>query len=565
MAFTAPTFTTRSRSHKVLITISVENNLVSTTLPFNCYASTLANMDRRYSRSEKEKWQAQADVPAKKAPVRILAIQENENLMETNRLSLIGRLTNTIVQKPRAVIEFMMQVWNLEGRITGRALGLDKFQIIFETENELLQVLNKGPYHYKRWMLILQRWEPVVSDLFPSNISFQVRIHGIPLHYWYESIILTIGGQLGKCSLKDEKEAKIWVKINGMEPLTMKMEIQLPSDKVTEVEFEYIKIEKHCFTCFSLFHEESNCPVRPRNVPPPKERILGITQTLALQRIEADKKRHDERRGYLRPDQPTSYGQEKNSSRSYRRELAGDRTYHPRQEENYRERSIISRTARSSYNSHRNNSQSMQYRVVERNRVSSGSYAPQLPAKTQGDATYKGIIPPDQDERATPIQSADRVESTPPRNLKERLGVNRLSNEGSNSGSRERRSALERLSTSRKSRDSLVRVSPTFASGRLQRTEEHLVESAQNEPAAIETQDQATDRVPANQHLGINVSGRITGRRIPIDPLSKVAGKKRLTNAQAHKCSPSRGLNLRTSSSGSSTSRREADNRKETS
>ncbi|KAG2330638.1 hypothetical protein Bca52824_001818 [Brassica carinata] len=136
----------------------------------------------------------------------------------------------------------------------------------------------------------------------------------------------------------------------------------------------------------------------------------------------------------------------------YRRERAGDRTYHPRQEENYRERSIISRTARSSYDSHRNKSQSMQYRVVERSRFSSGSYAPQLPpVKPQGDVTYKGTIPTDQIERTTPVPAADRVESTPPRNIKERLGVNHSSNEGSNSGSRERRSALERLSTSRKS------------------------------------------------------------------------------------------------------------------
>ncbi|KAH0874338.1 hypothetical protein HID58_071700, partial [Brassica napus] len=85
-------------------------------------------------------------------------------------------------------------------------------------------------------------------------------------------------------------------------PLEMTMDIQLPTDEVIEVEFEYIKIEKHCFTCFSLFHEESDCPQRPRNAPPPKDRRLGITQRIALQRIEAEKNRHDERRGYRRPE-----------------------------------------------------------------------------------------------------------------------------------------------------------------------------------------------------------------------------------------------------------------------
>ncbi|KAJ4891846.1 Uncharacterized protein Rs2_31594 [Raphanus sativus] len=96
--------------------------------------------------------------------------------------------------------------------------------------------------------------------------------------------------------------------MNGMQPLSMNLEIRLPSDEVTTVEFEYLKIEKHCFTCFSLFHEENDCPARPRNPLPLKERQLGITQRIALQRIEADKRRHDDRRGYSR--QPASRSRE---------------------------------------------------------------------------------------------------------------------------------------------------------------------------------------------------------------------------------------------------------------
>lgn len=139
-------------------------------------------MARRFSRSEKGKWQAPPELPAKRPPVRILA-NDCDDLIEANRLTVIGRLTNTHIQKPRAVMDFMVQIWNLEGRFEGRVLGLDKFQVTFRTENELLQVLEKGPYHYKRWMILLQRWEPTVPDLFPSKISFNVRIHGIPLQF----------------------------------------------------------------------------------------------------------------------------------------------------------------------------------------------------------------------------------------------------------------------------------------------------------------------------------------------------------------------------------------------
>lgn len=63
-------------------------------------------------------------------------------------------------------------------------------------------------------------------------------------------------------------EAKFRVEVNGLQPLIMGMEIELPSEEVIAVEFEYIKIKK------------SDCPIRDRNVPHVKDRKLGITQRL---------------------------------------------------------------------------------------------------------------------------------------------------------------------------------------------------------------------------------------------------------------------------------------------
>lgn len=152
-------------------------------------------------------------------------------------------------------------------------------------------------------MLLMQKWEPTVSETFPSSISFWIRIHGIPLHFCNEATVTTIGEELGLLADKVVEEAKVRVELNGFLPLVMNMEIQLPSDEIITVEFEYIKIEKHCFTCFSLFHEDETCPVKPRNSLPVKDRKLGITQRIALQRIEADKRHHDDRRGYRHPNQ----------------------------------------------------------------------------------------------------------------------------------------------------------------------------------------------------------------------------------------------------------------------
>lgn len=151
-------------------------------------------------------------------------------------------------------------------------------------------------------MLILQRWDPIISPNFPSQISFWIRIHGIPLHHWTDGALHAIGKALGDVSTRDIKEAHIRVEVNGLLPLEMKSKIELPSGEVTEIEFEYIKIEKHCFTCFSLLHEENNCPRRTQDRIPVKDRKLGITQALAVERIEAEKRRHDEQRGYQSRD-----------------------------------------------------------------------------------------------------------------------------------------------------------------------------------------------------------------------------------------------------------------------
>ncbi|KAJ4867625.1 Uncharacterized protein Rs2_50828 [Raphanus sativus] len=488
-------------------------------------------MDRRYSRAEKGKWQAPVDLPPKKPPVRIPANDDNEELIEANRLTLIGRLTNTTVQKPRAVIDFMAQVWNLEGRVVGRPLGLDKFQIKFETEHELRQVLEKGPYHYKRWMLLLQQWEPTVSDQFPSDISFNVRIHGIPLHYWSTKTILTIGAQLGKCSLRDEKEAKIWVVVNGLQPLTMEMEIELPSEDLTNVELEYIKIEKHCFTCFSLFHEEATCPYRPANSLPPKERKLGITQTIALQRIEAEKKRHDDRRGYVRTEASRPSLRTADDSYHYSRR-GGNRTeqgrYHAGRED--REPYILSRTARSNSGYHRNMAPSMQYRAVDRSKPSSDSSNPHHTQGGQNEGPESRVANPLAD-RVSPTNGGRDI--TPTRSLKDRLGPSsaRL---GSKSGSKERRSALERLSEPGILQESSRRP-PSFESGRLQLDElrngdnSSTVKDARPDPPS-------TERVHAPLRLGANKADKqgSSNRRgaIPVASGSKAVKKRRITKSK---------------------------------
>ncbi|KAH0872858.1 hypothetical protein HID58_070220 [Brassica napus] len=75
----------------------------------------------------------------------------------------------------------------------------------------------------------------------------------------------------------------------------MQLPIELPSSDVLTVDLEYEKLEKHCFYCYSLFHEEETCPSKPasqRNTA----HVTGISQQNTLRSLEEHRRRHDQRR-----------------------------------------------------------------------------------------------------------------------------------------------------------------------------------------------------------------------------------------------------------------------------
>lgn len=484
-------------------------------------------MSRRYSRSDKEKWSAAAPPPpphTRRAPIRI-PDSDPAALIAENKLTIIGRVTNPRFQRPRAVIDFLPQVWNLEGHVEGRELGLDKFQFRFDSEHELQTVLDKGPYHYKRWMLILQRWEPVVSENFPSQISFWVKIHGIPLHYWNEKAVETISDALGHVSSRNAKEAKFRVEVNGLLPLEMKMEILLPSEEVTEVEFQYLKIEKHCFTCFSLLHEEEDCPSRPRGARAPKDRPLGITQAIALQRIEADKKRHDDKRGYRRPapqqsgpNIPSLTNREEHRHYSDNRDShllpsdpASHRDYHRHYSENRGSRSLHVNPA-----SHHSN------------RPNGGSFEP----RSQHDETVR-----------TPAASATRGSIR--RGSRGSIADGQIiypvnqNNSGGQSNSRERIPTRDRLSG--QSQEYRVPAMERLSGGDTSMVP--VIELQDNggevavEPALQPSHLASGSRVPASLRLGSpSVSGNRNKAKVTAAAtLSKHAGKRKVSKTTSNK------------------------------
>lgn len=161
-------------------------------------------------------------------------------LIQSNSLTLIGRVTNPQEQKIWTLITNLPKKWILEGGVTGSDLGHDCFQFRFELEEDLRKVLANPPYHYFYWMVILQRWEPTILRSFPSHLPFWNTLKGLPLHYWHQKMIYKMGHALGTLEDYEISSTSACMKIllDGLQPIIVEAIVEYGSGEESLVTLE---------------------------------------------------------------------------------------------------------------------------------------------------------------------------------------------------------------------------------------------------------------------------------------------------------------------------------------
>lgn len=200
-------------------------------------------MARRLTSAEKgKKITLEAHNPPRTARVRV-SEPDNSALLRQHSLTLIGRITNPTTQKVWSLIPFFTDLWKTEVKPVGADLGQGLFKFQFELESDLLEVLQKRPYHYGRWMIIVQRWEPTTSPTFPSLIPFWIKVQGIPVHLWAEETVKSIGEDIGVYEEAEitSQAVRMRVHVNGRLPLIMKSTIEYPNGDEVNVKLVYQK------------------------------------------------------------------------------------------------------------------------------------------------------------------------------------------------------------------------------------------------------------------------------------------------------------------------------------
>ncbi|KAG2273482.1 hypothetical protein Bca52824_068037 [Brassica carinata] len=190
---------------------------------------------------------------------------DNSALIKGYSRTLIGRCMNPSKQDVKLLITMLPKIWKVEERVVGADLGLGRFQFDFEQEEDIEEVLKMQPFHFDYWMLSLVRWQPRVERNYPYEITFWVRVLGVPLQLWAIPTFENIGGAIGRVIEVDIDYGRVKVVVDGYKNLVFETEVDFHGGEHYEgdevpVSLRYEKLFGYCRACFSLCHDIHKCP-----------------------------------------------------------------------------------------------------------------------------------------------------------------------------------------------------------------------------------------------------------------------------------------------------------------
>lgn len=119
-------------------------------------------------------------------------------VVDANETSLLGRLLNPDCQIMARMIDYMPTAWRVYGRVRGIALSRDRFQFIFQREEDLVTVIKDRPWSYNRWAMVLERWTSSPPEDFLNTMEIWIRIRNIPQIHFTTETMYKLASEIGK-------------------------------------------------------------------------------------------------------------------------------------------------------------------------------------------------------------------------------------------------------------------------------------------------------------------------------------------------------------------------------
>lgn len=188
---------------------------------------------------------------------------------EKNMLSVVGRILNPECQKMAYLILDMPRKWQKYDKVRGIALSKERFQFIFQSEHDLIDTLEKGIYSVNEWALVIERWVEHPPDDFLQFVHIWVQISNIPVNHRTEAAITALGDLVGQVvelafdplKVQSQSFVRVYIKFDVSKSLRRSKVVNLPRGGQTTVSYLYERVQKRCYTCQRLTHDQSVCPL----------------------------------------------------------------------------------------------------------------------------------------------------------------------------------------------------------------------------------------------------------------------------------------------------------------
>ncbi|KAL0815788.1 hypothetical protein Bca101_072232 [Brassica carinata] len=96
------------------------------------------------------------------------------------------------------MIEYMPTAWRVYDRVRGISLFLDRFQFVFQREEDLQTVLKDRSWSYNHWAMVIDRWTPNPPGDFLQHMELWIRIRHIPVNLFTTDTMYALAKEVGK-------------------------------------------------------------------------------------------------------------------------------------------------------------------------------------------------------------------------------------------------------------------------------------------------------------------------------------------------------------------------------
>ncbi|KAF5471373.1 hypothetical protein F2P56_008182 [Juglans regia] len=205
--------------------------------------------------------------------------EKEEVLLEKNSSEVVDQygkfclLVMIIAEKPvnrEAFKSTMAKIWKCESWFKFSEVGMNKFLIEFNKEEDLQKVIKGRPWSFDRWLLCLQVFEGNMSinEVVFNKEEFWVHAYNIPLSSMTYEVGTQIGGCIGRVLTVQVDERgigwgkflRIRVEVNISEALQRGVFLSYAGKK-TWIPFKYERLPTFCFKCGVIKHAKSGCLV----------------------------------------------------------------------------------------------------------------------------------------------------------------------------------------------------------------------------------------------------------------------------------------------------------------